>query len=199
MPPLLSRAHGVVLDIGPGSGSQVTYFSNNPNITAIYGAEPTLGLHQALQQRIDEAKLSDKYHILGCTAEKKDLLAALRKQGVSATAEIFDTIVCVRVLCSVPNPDETVRELYSLLRPGGQLIVVEHIKNPWTKNGSIIGRLAQLFYTAIGWTFFMAACDMNRDTASSLRKAGAWEAVELKTNFEWAALPYVSGTLTKVR
>ncbi|KAI1609953.1 S-adenosyl-L-methionine-dependent methyltransferase [Exophiala viscosa] len=199
VPPILSRAHGVVLDIGPGSGTHVGDFSDNPNITTIFGAEPMSGLHPNLQQSINEAKLSGKYHILGCTAEKKDLLAALKKEGVRATTEIFDTIVCVRVLCSVPNVDETVREFYSLLKPGGQLMVVEHIRNPWKKNGSVLGRLAQLFWSAWGWTFFMAACELNRDTTSSLKRAGAWEAVELKTHFEWAALPYVSGTLTKVR
>jgi hypothetical protein len=99
----------------------------------------------------------------------------------------------------VPDLDETVREFYKLLRPGGELMVVEHIKNPWTKNGGIIGRLVQIFYTLIGWTFLLAGCELGRDTASSLRQGGAWEAVDLKTHFEWAALPYVSGTLTKAR
>ncbi|KAK5204152.1 hypothetical protein LTR41_010124 [Exophiala xenobiotica] len=203
VPPILSRAHGVVLDIGPGSGSHVSCFSDNANITAIYGAEPTLGLHAPLQQRIDEAKLTDKYHVLGCTADKKELLSALEKQGgvkqLSSDRGTFDTIVCVRVLCSVPSLDEAARELYSLLRPGGELMVVEHIRNPWTKNGSVLGRFMQILYTLLGWTFFLAGCEMGRDTASSLRKAGNWEAVELKTNFEWSALPYLSGTLTKVK
>lgn len=200
IPPILSRAHGVVLDIGPGSGSQVAFFSDNANISTIYGAEPSVGLHAPLQARIDEAKLSDKYRVLSSTAEKKELLAALANAGVKTSAQgVFDTIVCVRVLCSVPNQDETARELYSLLRPGGELMVVEHIKNPWTKNGSFAGRAMQLLYTALGWRFFLAGCEMGRDTAASLKGAGAWEAIDLKTNFEWSALPYVSGTLTKTR
>ncbi len=78
-------------------------------------------------------------------------------------------------------------------------MVVEHIRNPWTKNGSVLGRFMQILYTVLGWTFFLAGCEMGRDTASSLKKAGQWEAVELKTNFEWSALPYLSGTLTKVK
>ena len=198
VPPLLSHAHGVVLDIGPGSGSDVSSFSDNANITAIYGAEPVVGLHPPLQNRIDDAKLTDKYHILASTADKKELLAALAKEGVKPSSQgVFDTIVCIRVLCSVPNLDETARELYSLLRPGGEMIVVEHIKNPWTKNGSIPARLAQIIYTALGWKFFMGGCDMSRDTAPILKRAGPWEAIDLKTHFEWAALPYVSGTLTK--
>lgn len=199
-PPLVSRAHGVVLDIGPGSGSLVSLFSDNPNITAIYGAEPTVGLHAPLKERIREAKLTDKYHVLSSTADKSELLAALAKEGVKPSPKgNFDTIVCIRVLCSVPNLNETIRELYSLLRPGGDLIVVEHIKNPWTTNGSILGRLMQMLYTFLGWTFFLAGCEMHRDTPAALKRGGAWEAVDLKTNFEWSALPYVSGSLTKAR
>ncbi|KAJ9633415.1 uncharacterized protein PV06_06789 [Exophiala oligosperma] len=202
--PILSRAHGVVLDIGPGSGSHVSAFSDNPNITTIYGAEPAVGLHPALQERIDAAGLTDTYHVLACMADKKDLIAALAEKEVAAADDdiaggVFDTIVAVRVLCSVPDLDGAARELYSLLRPGGELMVVEHVRNPWTVNGSILGRLAQILYTFLGWRFFLAGCNMNRDTASSLRKAGKWEAVDLKMNFEWAALPYISGTLTKAR
>ncbi|KIW76556.1 hypothetical protein Z517_09000 [Fonsecaea pedrosoi CBS 271.37] len=200
VPPLLSRAHGVVLDIGPGSGSYVSLFSDNPNISAIYGAEPTTGLHAPLQLRINEAKLTGKYHILGSTADKAELLAALAKEGVKPSPNgIFDTIVCVRVLCSVPNLEQTANELYSLLRPGGELMIVEHFRNPWTKNGSVLGRLMQLVYHLLGWQFFLAGCNMDRDTPAVLRKAAPWEAVELKTNFEWSALPYVAGTLTKKR
>ncbi|KIW93243.1 uncharacterized protein Z519_05848 [Cladophialophora bantiana CBS 173.52] len=200
VPPLLSRAHGVVLDIGPGSGSYVSLFADNPNISAVYGAEPTPGLHVPLQQRINEAKLTDKYHILSCTADKAEVLAALAKEGVRPSAKgIFDTIVCVRVLCSVPNLAQTASELYSLLRPGGELMIVEHIRNPWTKNGSILGRAMQLLYHLLGWPFFLAGCNMDRDTPAVLKSAAPWEAVDLKTHFEWTALPYVAGTLTKRR
>ena len=198
MPPLLSRAHGDVLDIGPGSGSHVALFSNNANVSAIYGAEPATGLHKTLQLRINEAKLANKYHILSSTADKDELLPALAKEGVKISPQgIFDTIICVRVLCSVPNLEETVRNFHSLLRPGGQLIVVEHIRNPWEKNGSIAGRLMQILYHLLGWRFFLAGCEMYRDTPAVLRRAAPWEAVELKTHFLWSALPYAEGTLTK--
>ena len=176
----------------------MSLFSDNPNISDVYGAEPATGLHTPLKLRVNEAKLANKYHILSCTAERTELLAALAKEGVKPNPKgIFDTIVCVRVLCSVPNLEETVREFHSLLRPGGELMVVEHIKNPWWKNGSLLGRLMQIVYHILGWKFFLAGCEMNRDTPAILRRAAPWEAVDLKTHFEWTALPYVAGTLTK--
>ncbi|OAP54743.1 hypothetical protein AYL99_11191 [Fonsecaea erecta] len=200
VPPLLSRARGVVLDIGPGSGSYVSLFADNANISAVYGAEPTPGLHRPLQQRVNEAKLSGKYHILNSSADKAELLAALAKEGVKPSPQgLFDTIVCVRVLCSVPNLERAAEELYSLLRPGGELMIVEHIRNPWTKNGSVLGRLMQRLYHLLGWQFFLAGCNMDRDTPAIVRKAGAWEAVDVKTYYEWTALPYAAGTFTKKR
>ena len=199
IPPLLSKARGVVLDIGPGSGSHVTGFSNNPTIAGIFGAEPSVGLHADLQERIDDAKLTGKYHILNSRAEKLPLLQALRKQDIQIDSDeqLFDTIVTIRVMCSVPDLGQSTRELYQLLKPGGQILVVEHVKNEWTTTGSILARSMQIIYHLLGWKFFLGGCHMNRDTAAAWKQAGAWAKVDLKRDFEWAPLTYVSGTLTK--
>ena len=41
--------------------------------------------------------------------------------------ELFDAVVCSLVLCSVDEPDNVVRQLYSLLKRGGELRYLEHI------------------------------------------------------------------------
>jgi SAM-dependent methyltransferase len=51
----------------------------------------------------------------------------LRDYGIEK--ESIDTLLVVQVLCCVSQPEETVRELYQLLKPGGQLIVYEHVKS----------------------------------------------------------------------
>lgn len=199
VPPLISKAHGRVLHIGPGEGGHVQYFSNNPNIDSVVAAEPAVGLHSELQKNIDKANLPFKYHILNCTADKASLIPALREYDdkLTSSEQIFDTILSVRVLCSVPEQDNTIRELYQLLKPGGQMVLLEHIKNPWTTTGSIFARSMQIFYHLIGWKFFLAGCHMNRDTVAALKNAGAWAKFDLTNDFEWAPLTYVSGTLTK--
>ncbi|EEP79403.1 predicted protein [Uncinocarpus reesii 1704] len=202
MPPLLATASGVILDIGPGTGTQMPLFTN-PNIKAMYGAEPAEGLHVDLRAKIEHCNLSSKYQILHCGAESSSLLPALDKAGFKDLGSgVFDTIVCVRVLCSVPKPEETIRGLYRLLKPGGKLLVAEHVVNPWcTRKGSVAGRLAQLFYTLLGWPFFMGSCHMARNTGKMLRMAaaedGGWASDGLETSFAWGPLPYVSGTLVK--
>ncbi|KAK2745731.1 hypothetical protein FQN55_006051 [Onygenales sp. PD_40] len=224
LPALLATADGVVLDIGPGTGSQSELFTN-PNLRKMYGAEPCLGLHADLNAKIQACGLGSKYQILPCSAERKTLVPALAEQGLLKTTRkktkkkpdgkeevvevegIFDTIVCVRVLCSVPNPRETIAGLYSLLKPGGKMLVCEHVVNPfWAgtrgmRKGSFGARFMQFVYTWLGWSFFMGDCHLNRDTERMLLEAagreGGWEKVDVERWFEWSTLPYLSGTLVK--
>lgn len=182
----------------------------SPSITAIYGAEPCLGLHKELRAKALAEGLGGKYHILHCGAASAELIPALRASGTGVVdafdadrrAGIFDTILCVRVLCSVPEMESTVRELYALLKPGGRLLVTEHVVNPWrSRKGSLLARIVQGIYQAVGWSFFVGDCCLDRDTESALRHAadadGGWESVELERSFGWSALPYIFGTLVK--
>lgn len=182
----------------------------SPAIQAIYGAEPCRGLHKALHAEAAAAGLATKYHVLPCGAAVAELLPALRATGTGvvdaydrhAANGVFDTIICVRVLCSVPEMERTVRELYSLLRPGGRLLVTEHVVNPWrTAKGSVVARVMQGLYQVLGWSFFVGDCTLTRDTEMALRVAadvdGGWESVELERSFGWAPLPYLSGILVK--
>lgn len=124
---------------------------------------------------------------------------------------LFDTIITLRVLCSVPDPAGTARMLHSLLRPGGKLIVLEHVVNPssgpW---GSTPARILQKVYTLLGWSFFVGDCHLERDTEGVLRGL-AWRNLGrekgsvkgrggdegLRSHFWWACLTYISGVLVK--
>ncbi|KAJ5223461.1 hypothetical protein N7468_008003 [Penicillium chermesinum] len=209
IPPLLKTSKGVVLDIGPGTGTQMPLLKGSA-ITTIYGAEPCTGLHSELRRKAASEGLGSKYHVLPCGVAAEELLPALGTDSPSALAAydvdpaagVFDTILCVRVLCSVPAMEKTTRELYSLLKPGGRLLVVEHVVNPWrTAKGSFAARVAQAVYMFLGWRFYIGDCCLDRDTEGALRQAaavdGGWESVELERHFEWSAMPYISGVLTK--
>lgn len=184
--------------------------SSAPGIHTIYGAEPCVGLHDELRRRARAEGLEDKYVILPCSVEKSALVPELEKRGVAvpdpSTGEgVFDTILCVRVLCSVPDPERTISDLYDLLRPGGKMLVVEHVVNPWrTRKGCFVARVMQAVYGLLGWSFFLGDCHMDRDTAGLLRRVaeekegdGGWEVEELEEWFEWSPLSYVAGRLVK--
>ncbi|KAL8922218.1 MAG: hypothetical protein Q9208_005297 [Pyrenodesmia sp. 3 TL-2023] len=168
VPKLVASASGTVIEIGPGSGNQVGRYDPN-KITRIYGIEPNVGLHDKLRETIKNAGLSDVYTIVPCGVEDVE---GLRKYGVDQ--EVFDTVLSVQVLCCVPNPKETAAALYRLLKPGGTMIVYEHVKSD-----DMISSKVQ---------------------AQILREAGDWAKVDLRLpNEEDAALaiPRIWGHLTK--
>ncbi|KAH1303473.1 hypothetical protein KXX24_009000 [Aspergillus fumigatus] len=213
IPPILARASGVVLDVGPGTGTQMPLLRGRAQaIKTIYGAEPCRGLHAELRARAEEEGLGEKYQVLSCGAAARELVPELQREGLlpagdvegvlASTDGVFDTIVCVRVLCSVPELERTAQELYALLRPEGQLLVVEHVVNPWrTAKGSIVARVMQAVYGFFGWSWFVGNCCLDRDTEMALRAAadrdGGWEVVELDRWFGRSPIPYISGVLVK--
>ncbi|KAL4913855.1 S-adenosyl-L-methionine-dependent methyltransferase [Aspergillus aurantiobrunneus] len=212
IPPILAQASGVVLDVGPGTGTQMPLLKR-PGIKAIYGAEPCAGLHGELRKRAADEGLGGKYTILPCSVVQRELEGELEKVGLldSTTTTIrarggavgvFDTIVTVRVLCSVPEFERTVEELYALLKPGGKMLVVEHVVNPWrTAKGSILARVLQGVYHLFGWRWVMGDCCLNRDTEGVLKRVaagdGGWESADVERWFESTCMAYIAGVFVK--
>ena len=77
-----------------------------------------------MREAIKASGLIDVYEIVPCGVED---VVELKKHGIVLGS--IDTILSVQVLCSVPDPNEMLRRLYALLKPGGQLIVYEHVKS----------------------------------------------------------------------
>ncbi|KAG8623666.1 hypothetical protein KVT40_008642 [Elsinoe batatas] len=188
--PLVRQAKGVVLDIGPGSGQWLDLYSpkQNQNITKIYGIEPNLEHHPALLQAIKREGLDDIYEVIGAGVED------LQKVGLQPGS--FDTVVTVQVLCSVPDPQRVVTELYKLLKPGGQWIVYEHIKTLYTYK--IIATWQKII--DIAWPICYGGCSITRPTDEYLARAGTWTSFDLRPNDDetkYDAVPHAKGVLIK--
>lgn len=178
-----------------------------PGIKTVYGAEPCKGLHGELRAQARREGFEGRYHVLSCGVSAPELVPELWRHGLirgegEGEGGVFDTIICVRVLCSVPNLEQRVKELYTLLRPGGKLLFVEHVVNPWqTAKGSVVARLVQSIYQVLGWSWFMGDCCLVRDTEGVLRRVadgdGGWRVVDVERSFGWSAIAYVSGVLVK--
>ena len=123
VPALVSQASGTVLELGPGIGSQLPRYDKS-KITKIYGVEPNVDLHARLREKVKTSGLIDVYEIVPCGVED---VVELKEHGI--VLGTIDTILSVQVLCSAPDPNEMLRRLYALLKPGGQLIVYEHVKS----------------------------------------------------------------------
>lgn len=212
IPPILAHATGTVLDVGPGTGTQIPVMRKHaPGIKTVYGAEPCRGLHEELRAQARREGFEGRYHVLSCGVSAHELDPELRREGLirggregegQGQGGVFDTIVCVRVLCSVPDLEQRVKELYNLLRPGGKLLFVEHVVNPWqTAKGSVVARIMQSVYQVLGWSWFMGDCCLVRDTERVLRRVadedGGWRVVDVERSFGWSAIAYISGVLVK--
>ena len=107
----------------------------------------------------------------------RDALARARRRApgvpaVVARAEAlpfrdgaFDTVVSGLVLCSVDDPDAALAEIRRVLRPGGTLRLLEHVRH-----GGVRGRLQDLVQPA--WTAVSGGCRPNRDTEGAVARAG---------------------------
>lgn len=146
---LLADLAGVVLDVGAGTGANLPYLRSASRVVA---AEPD----PAMRRRM-AAKLTDAPVPAEITA---DVAEALQQPDAS-----FDAVVFTQVLCTVSDPDRALTEARRVLRPGGRLIVLEHVR------GS--GRLArwQDRLTPL-WSRLIPGCHLGRDTAAAVEGAG---------------------------
>jgi ubiquinone/menaquinone biosynthesis C-methylase UbiE len=106
-----SQAGGDVLEVAVGTGLNLDKYPKEVRLTGIDLSE----------QMLDIAR--DRARELGCTAELRQGDAhALPFDDAS-----FDTVVCTFGLCAIPDIDAALDEMTRVLRPGGKLILVDHV------------------------------------------------------------------------
>ncbi|KAI4597954.1 hypothetical protein KJ359_003761 [Pestalotiopsis sp. 9143b] len=194
--------HGTVIEVGAGSGMWADVLgrfvaakgsARTSGITKIYGVEPNPKSAAALRQRVTALGLEDIYEVVPVGIE------SLNQPGVWAgmvAPESVDCIAGVLCLCSIPDPDENIKHLYRLLKPGGHWYVYEHVK---ASRGGFWLKLYQCILS-YPWSFFIGSCQICRDTETSLRLAGPWRDIDLAqppNEGPYNVLPHIVGTLTK--
>jgi ubiquinone/menaquinone biosynthesis C-methylase UbiE len=109
-----AQARGQVLEIAVGSGRNFPYYPRDVRLTAMELSSAMLELARA---RAAE---------LGLEVDLRPGDA----QALEFPDDSFDTVVCTFSLCSIPDDRKAVAEIRRVLRPGGQLILLEHVRSP---------------------------------------------------------------------
>lgn len=78
----------------------------------------------------------------------------------------FDSVVESLAFCSIPEPQTALHEVRRVLRKGGELRMLEHVRPP----GRLLGRLFDWLTPA--WSRISGGCQLNRETAKAVRDAG---------------------------
>lgn len=147
---LLSKARGDVLEIGAGTGLNLSHYLP--------------GLGRLVLTELEAPMLGQLRAKAGSREGVELQLAGADR--LPFEDQSFDTVVSTLVLCSVPDPAAALRELRRVLRPDGRFLFVEHV-------GSDDPRVARLQRRVEPfWKWFARGCHLTRDTASLLAAAG---------------------------
>ncbi|MHA7648327.1 class I SAM-dependent methyltransferase [Mycobacterium sp. ML4] len=175
----LAGLSGRVLEIGAGSGTNFAYYPDA--VTHVVAVEP-------------EPRLVDKARQAAADAPIPVVVKNEMAEEIS-DGEPFDAVVCSLVLCSVHDPEEVLRRLHSLLRPGGELRYMEHIAS-----AGVRGRY-QRFVDATFWPRLFGNCHTHRDTERTIVDAGFEVHISRRewTLPAWAPLPVSELALGRAR
>lgn len=174
---LFATIHGDVLEIGPGTGPNLSYY---PKDIRWIGIEPNPYMHPYLQKEAE--KLGLNIDIRTGTAERID-----------AEDKSIDAVVSTLVLCSVPNLSATLQEILRILKPSGRFLFIEHVAAP---KGTLL-RQIQSGIKPI-WKVIADGCNPDRETWIALENAGF-----ASVNYEHFEVsvplvsPHITGVATK--
>jgi len=148
---LVGDLEGAVLEIGAGTGATFQYYGPNAKVTVI---EP----HDEFRAAASEAAKNAKAEIQVIPGEGESL------PFEDAT---FDAVSASHVLCCVTSPLKTLEEFKRVLRPGGQVRLLEHVRSEHWLTGSILDLLNPIWLriNKIG-------CHWNRRTEGDVKTAG---------------------------
>jgi SAM-dependent methyltransferase len=145
---LLTQARGVVADLGAGAGVNLAHLG--PDVTHVHLIEPDPHMLRRLP-----GDLPPQVEVHRAEAEDLPLSTA----GV-------DTVLATLSLCTVRDPDAVAAEIRRVLRPGGGVLILEHVRSTDPGTARRQDRWAR------PWGLISAGCRPNRDTAGILAAAG---------------------------
>jgi len=138
-----------ILEVGVGTGKNFPYYPDNTRITALDFSEKMLERAKSKQQR-NNVKVE---------------LELMDVQSLCYADNSFDTVIATFVFCSVPLPATGLQELYRVCKPGGQVLLLEHVLS----SKPMMSKMMQLINPLIASIF---GANINRQTVKTVQSCG---------------------------
>jgi ubiquinone/menaquinone biosynthesis C-methylase UbiE len=166
---LLSRARGRTLEVGAGTGVNLDLYPDA--VTELVLTEPDGHMRGQLRKKL--AAAGRRVELVGAGGERLPFPDAS-----------VDTVVATLVLCTIPDPEAVLREVARVLKPGGRLLFLEHVRAEDERTARWQDRLER------PWSAFGRGCHPNRDTLAVI-EASALEVVDVERDRMPKAPPIV--------
>jgi len=163
---ILAGARGCTVDLGSGTGLNLPHYPNE--LDELVLAEPDPAMRSRLEKRLSRSNAPAR--LIDAPAERLPL-----DDGS------VDTIVSTFVLCTVDDPELALREVRRVLRPGGQLLFIEHVRSESPRLAAWQRRLAG------PWRSFARGCRCDRRTADLIAASGL--TLDVVQQGTWRAMP----------
>src|SRR5450432_1714732 len=148
---VVSQAHGRVLEIGIGSGLNLPLYGSR--VDAILGLDPAARLIAMARNAANRSKIPVT-------------LITGSAQAIPMDRGSIDTLVTTWTLCSIPDVGAALQDMRRVLKPGGQLLFVEHGSAPEENVRRWQNRLTPV------WKRIGGGCHLNRPIRTFIEDAG---------------------------
>jgi ubiquinone/menaquinone biosynthesis C-methylase UbiE len=108
---VLADVHGDILEIGFGTGLNLTYYPDHVEKLTTIDVNP--GMNALAERRIRASKIDVEHRVLN-------------GESLPMPDESFDYVVSTWTLCSIARVNQALQEIYRVLKPGGKFVFVEH-------------------------------------------------------------------------
>jgi ubiquinone/menaquinone biosynthesis C-methylase UbiE len=150
---LLAGLSGTVVEVGAGNGMNFSHYP--PGVDQVIAVEP-------------EPYLRAKAERAAAAATARISVEAASAGELPIESGSADAAVACLVLCTVPDAGAALAELHRVLKPGGELRFLEHVRADGTRKAGV----QQTLDRAGVWPLVAGGCHCSRDTVSAIRAAG---------------------------
>jgi len=148
---VVGQAHGVVLEIGAGTGLNFAIYDPD-QVERVEAVEPDSAMLRYARERVKAARVPIT-------------LTQAPAESLPFADETFDSAVATLVFCSVTDPMQGLSEIRRVLKPGGILLLIEHVRAQGTFAQQIQNMITPVTKKMAG------NCHWNRDTERSVINA----------------------------